>query len=123
MTEALRRSLTWLSSPTPLALPIRALTLALAWGLGLGGMAMLWEGVPGGAGGSVVWFGFGIIAAVLGGALGLSLFLPIARDETSRGSDRAWGAAGLVTTVVCALGAVAVLGFDQLARFWVGLGL
>ncbi|MGW0661669.1 hypothetical protein [Streptodolium elevatio] len=123
MTEATRRSLMWLSSPALVALPVRALTLLLAWGLGLGGMAMLWEGVPGGEGGSVVWFGLGIVAAVLGGALGLSLFLPAARDETSARADRAWGAAGLVTTVVCASGAVAVLAFDQLARFWVGLGL
>ncbi|WTW99802.1 hypothetical protein OG216_43485 [Streptomycetaceae bacterium NBC_01309] len=123
MTQAIRRSLTWLSAPTRVALPVRALTLLLAWGLGLGGMAMLWEGVPGGGGGSVAWFGAGIVAAVLGGALALSLFLPIARDETSARTDRAWGAAGLVTAVVCALGAVAVLAFDQLARFWVGLGL
>lgn len=123
MTEAIRRSLTWLSSPTRVSVPLRALTLALAWGLGLGGMAMLWEGVPGGEGGSVVWFGFGIIAAVAAGALGLTLFLPIARDETSAPADRVWGAAGLVTTVVCGFGAVAVLAFDQLARFWIGLGL
>jgi hypothetical protein len=104
-------------------LVLRSALLAGAWLLGLGGLALMWHGLPTGGSGSVLWSLTGLAAALGASAVGLSLALPMTHMEVPDRAERIWALLGLFTTVTCAGGALAVLAFDQLGRVWNGLGL
>lgn len=125
--DAVRRAAAWLAentaAPARCPVAVRGAVFAAAWLLGLGGLALLWHGLPTGGDGSALWALTGLAAVLASAAAGLWLALPMTHMETPNGTERVWAAAGLVTTVICAGGAAAVLAFDQLGRVWNGLGL
>ncbi|MCF2532018.1 hypothetical protein [Yinghuangia soli] len=101
----------------------RAATLAAAWILALLGMFLLWQGLPGGKGGSPLWAVLGLFASLLGAGAAVTLCLPVVHQSAPDRSGRLWAAAGLITAFTGTLGAVLVLVADQVARVWTGLGL
>lgn len=101
----------------------RCIALAVLWCVDLGALALMWYGLPSGGDGPIPCALLGLALAVAGGVTGLALALPpLSADEPDR-ADHGWALAWLFTTCVGAAGGFLVLGFDQLARLWGGLGL
>ncbi|WP_345679203.1 hypothetical protein [Yinghuangia aomiensis] len=96
--------------------------LAVAWVLALGGVALLWQGLPGGGGGAGIWGFLGLLMACVGCGLGVAQAVPVARTREPEIAASGWAVAGLATAVIGGLGVVAVVAINEIAWVWNRIG-